>query len=149
MVPSPARKAKISAMSSLPSSEPMLVEQLIARDEFSSGPVQVWFGDQPEAPRGGSWTRSSGVRHNVGDVSLYSLLVPDFQVPKKYFLSAKACLGILRRAFRRLKTLPTVLEAALRMRVGLGPNDPVPMGGSSVSTPIPTEKTFPDGGTTA
>jgi hypothetical protein len=33
--------------------------------------------------------------------------------PSKYFLSAKACAGILRRAMRRGKKLPPELEAAL------------------------------------
>jgi hypothetical protein len=35
-------------------------------------------------------------------------------VPQKYFLSAKACQGILRRAEKRGKKLPEVLERALR-----------------------------------
>ena len=36
------------------------------------------------------------------------------QVPQKYYLSQKACLGILRRASERGKRLPEVLEIALR-----------------------------------
>ena len=35
-------------------------------------------------------------------------------VPEKYYLSQKACLGILRRASARGKTLPVMLEKALR-----------------------------------
>jgi hypothetical protein len=35
-------------------------------------------------------------------------------VPQKFFLSRKACEGILRRAERRGKALPPALEAALR-----------------------------------
>ena len=35
-------------------------------------------------------------------------------LPQRYFLSAKACAGILRRAEKRGKTLPPQLEAALR-----------------------------------
>ena len=34
-------------------------------------------------------------------------------IPQKYFLSAKACLGILRRAMSRGKQLPPLLKAAL------------------------------------
>jgi len=34
-------------------------------------------------------------------------------VPRKYFLSAKACEGILRRAEKRGKELPEVLKSAL------------------------------------
>lgn len=36
------------------------------------------------------------------------------QVPQKYYLSQKACLGILRRASERGKKLPAVLKIALR-----------------------------------
>jgi len=35
-------------------------------------------------------------------------------IPRRYFLSGKACAGILRRAAKRGKTLPPLLEAALR-----------------------------------
>ena len=35
-------------------------------------------------------------------------------VPQKYYLSQKACLGILRRASERGKKLPKVLETALK-----------------------------------
>jgi hypothetical protein len=35
------------------------------------------------------------------------------QVPEKYYLSAKACEGILRRAERRGKQLPPMLREAL------------------------------------
>ena len=38
-------------------------------------------------------------------------------VPEKYFLSAKACEGILRRAERRGKQLPPMLEEALRQQI--------------------------------
>ena len=41
-------------------------------------------------------------------------------VPRKYYLSAKACEGILRRAERRGKALPAMLEAALRSVIGMG-----------------------------
>ena len=37
-------------------------------------------------------------------------------VPEKYYLSQKACLGILRRASLRGKVLPPLLEKALKMQ---------------------------------
>ena len=40
-------------------------------------------------------------------------------VPRKYYLSAKACRGILRRSAERGKTLPPQLESAVRMQAGL------------------------------
>jgi hypothetical protein len=44
--------------------------------------------------------------------SLASILEPS--VAPKYFLSKKACAGILRRAEKRGKLLPKALESALR-----------------------------------
>lgn len=41
-------------------------------------------------------------------------------VPEKYYLSAKACIGILRRAEKRGKKLPEVLEMALRQQAAIG-----------------------------
>jgi hypothetical protein len=44
-------------------------------------------------------------------------------VPPRYFLSAKACAGILRRAEKREKELPTALHQALQ-QVAAGLNAP-------------------------
>ena len=38
-------------------------------------------------------------------------------VPERYYLSLKACQGILNRAYRRGKKLPEILETALRNRI--------------------------------
>lgn len=52
---------------------------------------------------------------SVENVStLYTILTEN--VPQKYYLSAKACLGILRRAEQRGRTLPEVLETALKQQ---------------------------------
>ena len=40
------------------------------------------------------------------------------EVPQKYYLSPKACLGILRRASVRGKELPEVLKRALERQAG-------------------------------
>lgn len=50
-------------------------------------------------------------------VSLWQVLEPS--TPERYFLSGKACAGILRRAERRGKELPPMLDAALRSAAGL------------------------------
>ena len=42
-------------------------------------------------------------------------------VPSKYYLTRKACLGILRRAEEREKDLPEQLELALKAQAGLAP----------------------------
>lgn len=51
----------------------------------------------------------------VKESSLSQILEVD--VPAKYFLSPKACQGILRRAEKRGKKLPPQLEMALRRQV--------------------------------
>ena len=56
---------------------------------------------------------STGVYPREECVSTLSqILMAD--VPQKYYLSQKACLGILRRASERGKKLPDVLETALK-----------------------------------
>lgn len=46
--------------------------------------------------------------------SLSQILQPQDDVPQKYFLSKRGCLGILRRAAAKNKVLPTELEQALK-----------------------------------
>lgn len=48
------------------------------------------------------------------------------EVPLKYYLSPKACLGILRRARERGKELPPQLKYALQIQAGLPETDSVP-----------------------
>ena len=50
--------------------------------------------------------------------------VLEMDVPQKYFLSAKACLGILQRAERRGKELPGLLERALTAVASQEPTNP-------------------------
>ena len=44
---------------------------------------------------------------------LSEILEPIGSVPDRYYLSSKACQGILRRAEKRGKTIPDALKAAL------------------------------------
>lgn len=60
--------------------------------------------------------------HNIGEspkdavvCTLSSILQAD--VPKRFYLSARACEGILRRAERRGKVLPVILEKALKQMI--------------------------------
>ena len=48
-----------------------------------------------------------------GVCSLSDILEDSGSVPQRYFLSARACAGILRRAARRGRSLPTALKASL------------------------------------
>ena len=64
---------------------------------------------------------------DVVECSLWQIL--QATAPSRYSLSQTACLGILRRAACRGKSLPPLLEAALRMQAGLDP--PAPMFGEA------------------
>lgn len=60
--------------------------------------------------------------HNIGEspnVAVESTLSQILQggVPTKYYLSAKACRGILNRAERRGKSLPPMLKEALEQQI--------------------------------
>jgi hypothetical protein len=58
---------------------------------------------------------STGKPCNCTDLSA---VLENGEVPVKYFLSKKACKGILRRAAKRGKKLPAHLEAALMAAAG-------------------------------
>jgi hypothetical protein len=74
----------------------------------------------------GSWTLN-GAEHNgipapsrsAGDVCSLSDVLETAEVPQKFYLTAKACAGILKRAENREKTLPQSLKQALMQSVQL------------------------------
>ena len=61
---------------------------------------------------------------DVVESSLWQILLDT--VPSRYWLSRKACRGMLRRADCRGKLLPKLLEIALSMQGGLIPPGPIP-----------------------
>ena len=64
------------------------------------------------------WTLNTSGWRNGGSVcSLYSIL-EDGSLPRRYYLTSKACKGIQRRAEKRGKQLPTILQEALRIVAG-------------------------------
>ena len=67
---------------------------------------------------GGAWMLNTGVSPNDARESSLSQILQDAP-PIKYYLSPKACLGILRRASERGKALPPKLERALKIQAGL------------------------------
>lgn len=69
----------------------------------------LWHGD--------SSTLNTGEYPNAEKESLLSWILED-NVPQKYYLSARACQGILTRASRRGKPLPGVLRQALMDVIG-------------------------------
>ena len=64
------------------------------------------------ALHGGCWLRNTGPSPRDAIESFLSQIL-QAEVPEKYYLSQKACLGILRRASARGKELPEVLRLAL------------------------------------
>ena len=69
---------------------------------------------------GGASTLNTGVSpKDAKESSLSQILQAD--PPLKYYLSPKACLGILRRAFERGKELPRKLNQALEIQSGVAP----------------------------
>jgi hypothetical protein len=75
-----------------------------------------WMKQGRVSRSGASWMRNTSESHNGVEEcssSLSSILQPQHDVPTRYYLSAKACEGILRRATRRGKNLPARLQQAL------------------------------------
>ena len=51
--------------------------------------------------------------HNAANVSSLSGVLETGSIPQRFFLSSRACAGILRRAEKRGKKLPEQLQRAL------------------------------------
>ena len=90
----------------------------------TDGSPAVWQRAVPESPHGAYWMLSSSGCHSADAVSLSSVLEPEASIPPKYWLSAKACAGILRRALKRGKALPAMLQRALEAVVDSAKADP-------------------------
>ena len=82
-----------------------------AKPEQSPETDGLWLGD--------SSMLNTGEFPNAERESLLSWILED-NVPQKYYLSARACQGILTRASRRGKPLPEVLRQALMDVIGGG-----------------------------
>lgn len=81
----------------------------------------VWLPGQRERSHGGFSTLNlQDWRNDAAVCSLSSILEP-VPIPRQYYLSAKACQGILRRAVNRGKQLPELLARALKAVAGSGP----------------------------
>ncbi len=80
------------------------------------GRVRVWLLGRPALSHGGYWMPSTSEWPSDGSASLCSLseVLEAGPVQTRYFLSATACKGILRRADKRGKDLPTALLRALQ-----------------------------------
>lgn len=81
----------------------------------TGGLIQDVFWEEDSALLGEFSTRSFLEYHNGGVESRLSQILQGGQL-RKYYLSAKACQGILNRAARRGKELPEMLRMALEQQ---------------------------------
>ena len=115
--PCPQTEETISKLSSKQLSELKKKGSRCLRLKITDGQnrTYIWETD-------GAWltefsTLNTGVCPNEEQESTLSQILLA-KVPEKYFLSQKACLGILRRASVRGKELPAVLKKALERQAG-------------------------------
>ena len=83
--------------------------------ETISQPSSNMWGNAGMGSHGESLTVNISECHNVAAASYLSDILETGDLPQRFFLTAKACAGILRRAEKRGKELPKVLERALQM----------------------------------
>lgn len=75
----------------------------------------------------GSWTRATSESPSDAVASSLSDVLEEIgTVQERYYLSPKACAGILRRAQKRNKKLPKDLDLALRARAGFTTDQLIP-----------------------
>ncbi|GHU42279.1 hypothetical protein FACS1894111_05950 [Clostridia bacterium] len=87
--------------------------------KVEDGQLPEWLevGKGEQVSHGGNLIRSIGEFPNVeNESSLWEILEP--KAHHKYSLSAKACLGMLKRAEKRGKKLPELLSAVLKIQAG-------------------------------
>lgn len=77
------------------------------------GQTSVWLPDQPGGRHGGFSTLNTSDWPNDAAVCSLSQILETGPIPQRFYLSAKACAGICRRAEKRGKVLPTRLRKAL------------------------------------
>lgn len=98
----------LSDVSSLPLSVLMMPLKL-----KKGGQAQAWSADLRDEPRGAYWMLNGSAWPNGASACSLSSVLETGPIPEKYYLSARACSGILRRAEKRGKQLPKALREAL------------------------------------
>ena len=93
---------------------------LLADEERTDGEIAELHMDKTDSSNGEYWMRNTAEHrcslepsHSDEGVSSLSEILETGKVDSQYFLSPKACQGILRRAERREKELPDMLKTAL------------------------------------
>ena len=121
--PSPAepQKERISGSSSRRSSElKSVVFQSLDLTPGAGNLLGEFYWELISPWRGDALMLNTGVSPREEKESSLSQILQD-DPPDKYYLTRKACLGILRRAFERGKELPRKLNQALEIQSGVAP----------------------------
>lgn len=105
----------------------------LTKDEDSNGSCVEWMNSGILA-HGQAWTRSISEWRSGASACSLSDILETGDIPQRYFLSPKACAGIIRRAGNRGKELPTQLRRALEQVAG-DSNEPERREGKTVSSP--------------
>ena len=114
---SPPTEGMISKLSSKQLSQLKKLGSRCLCLKISDGQKQTYFWETD-----GAWLtefltlNTSASLNDAPESTLSEILLAE--VPEKYYLSPKACLGILRRASARGKELPEVLKKALERQAG-------------------------------
>lgn len=87
--------------------------------QVANGQPQEWLEGERLTPLGESLMLNIGEYPSVENESTLSEILED-NVPEKYYLSPKACLGILRRAKNKGRKLPDNLRIVLEQKVAEG-----------------------------
>ena len=99
--------------------EPCLKKSQRAKFQFlnlEDGRTQEWYEAESATFHGVCWTPSIGeYPSEERESTLWEII--ELNAPAKYYLSPKACQGILNRAERRGKELPPVLKQALERQI--------------------------------
>ena len=82
------------------------------------------------------WTLNISEYPSDGVASSLSDILEDGEVPQRYFLSGRACQGILRRAEKRGKELPRALQSALLEVASQTSPPPLTLDAKTVSSAI-------------
>ena len=108
----------------------LILEQCLKKSEsvafqcllMESGQSAEWLNCKTVKLRGVDWMPSIGeFPKDARESFLYAVL--EDEAPLKYYLSKKACEGILRRASNRGKILPPILEKALVQQIERASNE--------------------------
>ena len=118
--PLPQTNAKTSRQSSLKSSASQNQKHPLFLYLRKDGPTPGASWESMENGRWPTelWMQNSGAFPKDGPASTLSQILQG-QVPLKYFLSATACLGILRRADKRGKPIIPILRYALEKQAAI------------------------------